>query len=211
MNGVFDKEEVAKLAYHIERNELGISGGYQDQWAASFGGFNLLKFERDGVFVQPLRLSHNFLEELENDIIMVYLGKRNIQGSSIHNDQKETMINDKEMINKILLDKRENVIEMKSALEDEDIESFGSFLDKEWQLKKLLSSKISSPYIDDIYDFAKKHGALGGKVSGAGAGGCGFFFVLPEKKTGLLSALHKIGLEEIPFKFDKNGVEAWRV
>ncbi len=166
-------EEVARLAYDIERNDMNIRGGYQDQWAAAYkGGINYLELNPAGVTVSRLQLTEDVLKRLEDNIVLVYLEQRTASGSEIHADQAKQMQLNPERIRQLLIDKRENAMAARDALLQGDTDKVGLLLHKDFELKKELSSKVSNAFIDEVYDAALAHGALGGRISGAGGAGC---------------------------------------
>jgi D-glycero-alpha-D-manno-heptose-7-phosphate kinase len=203
-NQEYDKEEVARLAYDIERNDLGIKGGYQDQWAASYrGGINLMEFTLDGVKVNNLPLSEEIISKLENNLLLLYLEPRMSSGSDIHADQCSRIEKNPEKIKEILIHKRMNTLQAKEALLNGELDNFGYLLHKDFELKKELSSKVTTAFVDDVYNTALIHGALGGRVSGAGAGGVAFFYCPEDTKEDVSLALKQKGALVMPFKFER--------
>lgn len=198
-NGVQrDKEGVAKLAYHLERNVAGIEGGYQDQWAASYGGVNYMEFTKEGVKLSPVKLNGNELEFLEENLLLVFVS-RDKEGSTIHFEQRKK---GEESI-PVLLMKRENVLRLKEAFERRRFNEIGNVLHFDWKIKKQLAPGISNQRIDEIYETALNAGALGGRFIGAGAGGSAVFFC-PGKKEDVLRALEKLGVKQIRYRFERH-------
>jgi len=187
-------EETAKLAYSIERNELKIGGGYQDQWATSYTGINYMEFLPGKVEITPLELAESFINELEKRILLVYI-KRKKTGHEVHDDLKKSSKDNLE----ILKEMGKNILFMKNVLEEEKIEKLGPLLAKDWSYKKHLIPCISNSFTDKIYEEAIAAGASGGRFVGAGAGGCAFFFC--DDKDAVLDALKKFNIRVIPFKF----------
>jgi len=202
----WDQHELAEIAFQAERLHLGIAGGWQDQYAAVFGGVNFLEFGETDNIVQPIRIHPDILMELEESLVLCDTAIAHNSGD-IHVDQKETMSSDS--IRKRV---KENVLltyEIRNHLLSGKLKNFGSTLNKAWQLKKSFSKMISNKEIDDIYEGALLHGALGGKLLGAGGGGFFMFYVPPFAKHDLLNYLKDKGLSVQPFRFEQNGLQAW--
>ena len=197
-----DKKEIAKLAYEIERFKLGIKGGYQDQYASAFGGLNFIEFSKNEIKVNPLKIKKSYLEELEKNLILIHILKRvdNIVHTKIENYIKRKETDKIEALNKT----KELAIEIKDALEKGDLNHFGELLGKAWEQKKISHPNISTPYINELYDLAKKHGAIGGKL--CGAGGFMFLYCQPDRKEFVLKELSNFGAVPMEFKFDNKGL-----
>jgi len=196
-NGIdMNKEEIAKLAYHLERNVLGISGGYQDQWASSYGGINYLEFTKNGVKLQPIQLNEYDLQKLENNLLMVFI-PRKVSGNDIHKGLKK----DSEESLALLNMKIQNIKRIRECFEKKQFELLGKLLHLDWKIKKQMTKLISNEYIDEIYTTAVNAGADGGRLMGAGAGGC-FIFHCGDKQK-VLKALEPFGAKEIRFKFER--------
>ena len=199
--------EIAKLAYKLEREELGIGGGYQDQYATVFGGINFIEFGNGWVRVNPLRMKKDYILELEKHLILVYTKDRPINGDIIEEEKKKWKEN-KEISD--ALDKtKELTHEIRYALMRGDLMRFGELLHETWEVKKRHSNLISDRYINDIYSLAIKSGAVGGKISGAGAGGFMFFYCEPNKEHRVISALQSAGLVPMSFTFYFEGLQTW--
>ena len=198
--------EIAELAFHAERIVMGLSGGWQDQYATVFGGLNYIEFRNNENIVNQLRISDDIKTELEDSLLLCYTGLSHNSGK-IHDKQKMDMLNDKQKeyakISKSI------AYDMKSRLLKGDLDNFGDLLDKAWQTKKEFSNEISSPYLDEIYDYALKNGALGGKLLGAGGGGYFIFYVPTFKKISLSQALNIKKLTTEYFTFDDVGLRHW--
>ena len=195
-------EEVAQMACDMEINKLGNPIGKQDQYAAAYGGLNYYQFNRDGsVFVEPILMSKEAYNQLEKNLIMLYVGGEH-SASSILKEQSKNMINAKE---KEKGQKRivELTYKLKYELEHNNIDAVGEILHENWIIKKTLASGISNPKFDEWYDKALKAGAKGGKI--LGAGGSGFFlFYVPEEEQEKFRKEMK-DLPEMEFKFDHQG------
>ncbi|HEV2245780.1 MAG TPA: GHMP kinase [Terriglobia bacterium] len=202
--------ETARAAYRIERDELQIKGGLQDQYAATFGGFNFMEFERDRVIVNPLRVKQEVINELEHNLVLCYTGSTRMSDGIIK-DQVGRYQDRVEDTLRGLRRQKQLAVEMKNALMQRRLNDFGELLDEAWQSKKMLSPKISNPRIDEMYDSARKAGAIGGKVTGAGGGGYMLFYCRFERKHRVAEALAKLGGIPTGFAFDFNGLQTWRV
>lgn len=198
--------DIAELAFQSERIELGLSGGWQDQYATVFGGFNFMEFKEDENIINPLRISNDILNELEDSLILCYSGINHNSGE-IHDNQKENMNQkkEKEFANMA----KDIALKMKKRLLKGQLDDFGELLHTAWTIKKNFSSKITSPFLDEIYDFALENGALGGKLLGAGGGGYFLFYVPTFRKIELINALELKGFKIDTFTFDNIGLRTW--
>lgn len=195
------KKKLANEACDIEINKLKEPIGSQDQYAAAFGGLNVIKFNTDATInVELLHLNKDIINQLENNLILFYTGEQR-KTSSILIEQKNNMSlsnkikNLKDMVNLVWI--------MRDELYKGRLEEFGKILHINWELKKELASRISNTYINEIYNKALKNGALGGKLLGAGGSGFLLFYCEKEKQDNLKKALYP--LKNFPFKFDKEG------
>ena len=204
----WDQYEIAEIAFQAERLHLGISGGWQDQYATVFGGLNFIEFNKDQNIINPIRLSEDVLLELEESLILCYTGLTHDSGN-IHNDQKKqtNKADVKERINSNV----ELTYEMRDNLLKGRLMDFGKNLHKAWMNKRSFSNKISNPALDEIYDGAIKNGAIGGKLLGAGGGGYFLFYVPPFSVHTLLKWLKNKNLYNTTFKFESKGLQSWTV
>jgi len=202
--------EIAHLAYVIERKELGIKGGLQDQYAATFGGFNFIEFSKDRVIVNPLKISQDAINELEHNLLLCYTGGTRLSARIIE-DQVGRYERGEEETLQGLRQLKEITVEMKNALLQRRLNEFGELLHHAWQNKKKLSSKITSPDIEEMYEEARKAGAIGGKISGAGGGGYLLLYCPFEKRHKVAERLKKMGGTITDFGFDPYGLQTWRV
>lgn len=211
LNLPFDDYLVAQIAYYIERKLCNLEGGMQDQYAASFGGFNFIEFyETQRVIVNPLRIKNWIICELEASLIMYYTGTSR-QSSEIIADQNNNIKNkDSKVIDSMHCVKRE-AISMKNSLLKGDFSGIVDSMQKGWKNKKNLSNHITNPHIEEIYDSAISAGALAGKVSGAGGGGFMFFFVPPANRIEVVSALGKFDGVVESCQFTSHGTQAWKL
>ena len=202
----WDLHELAELAFQAERLYLGIAGGWQDQYAAVFGGFNFMEFRMDANIVHPLRISPDVQMELEESLILCDTGIAHESGN-IHNDQREQM--KQETIRQHVQENVELTYVMRNHLLRGRLLQFGQALHQAWTLKRRLSSKISSTKLDALYQIALDHGAVGGKLLGAGGGGFFLFYAPPFKKYELVAGLEAEGLRIRPFRFEPQGLRSW--
>jgi D-glycero-alpha-D-manno-heptose-7-phosphate kinase len=201
-------EAVAELAYRIERVDAGIQGGKQDQYASSFGGFNFIEFTREATRVEPLHLLPATLYELEYALVFAYVGGQHFSSRIIERqvgnfERRETSA--VEAMDRI----KELAYEMRRALDGGDVPGFGDLLDAGWQAKKRMAEGISNPRIDAVYEVARRAGARGGKISGAGGGGFMFFVTDPVKRFAVQDALREQGAELVNFTFVEEGMRVW--
>jgi D-glycero-alpha-D-manno-heptose-7-phosphate kinase len=200
---------LAKLAYDIERNDLGMAGGKQDQYAATFGGINFMEFYENGkVIVNPLRIKDNVLNELSNNIILFYTKTSRISSEIIETQQRnvnegfESSIEAMHGIKKL-------AVSMKEAILKGEIDKMGDLLNLSWDYKKRMADGITNPRIDNLYDAAMKAGATGGKITGAGGGGFMFFYCPGNTRYNVINALEQFGGNARRYEFTKTGLETW--
>ena len=186
---------------------MGIIGGQQDQYAAVFGGFNFIEFNKDkSVKVNALKLKKNVLNELESSMVLFYTNIRRNAGQI--EKEKTSLLNKNESI-KAMHEVKETAFKMKNFLINGNIDKVAKLTDLSWKSKKSVSKLVSNSRIDQIYQIALQSGALAGKVSGAGGGGFMFFYVKPENKFKLINILNKETGYVINFKFSKEGAFSW--
>lgn len=194
------KDKLAKLACEVEIEKLGNPIGKQDQYGAALGGLNFIKFNQDGsVSHEPILMEGKTYKELQKNLLMFYTGTTRSANTILAEQTRNITSEDKA---RNLLKMCELAKDMKIALENNDISSFGKILDEGWQLKKELASGIANQAIDEAYEIAMKNGALGGKLLGAGGGGFLLFYCEEEKQEQLKKA---IGLKELDFSFERDG------
>ncbi len=195
-------EEVARAACHMEIDVLKNPIGKQDQYAAAYGGLNYYQFNKDGsVFVEPVLMSKEAFNQLEKNLIMLYVGGEH-SASEILKEQSKNMTSakDKEEGQKRIV---ELTHKLKYQLEHDNIDAVGEILHENWLIKKTLASGISNPKFDEWYDLALANGATGGKILGAGGSGFFLFYVPEEKQEKFRKAMKD--LPEMEFKFDHQG------
>ncbi len=202
----WDLHELAELAFQAERLYLGIAGGWQDQYATVFGGFNFMEFKMDQNIIHPLRIHPDILLELEESLILCDTGTPHDSGD-IHKDQRLQM--QQENIRQMVQSNVELTYRIRNHLLRGRLIEFGQSLHESWQLKRQFSSKITNIRIDQIYGEALAHGAVGGKLLGAGGGGFFLFYVPPFAKHELTNKIESLGLKIHSFRFDSEGLRAW--
>jgi len=200
--------EKARLAYTVEREDLGLKGGTQDQYAAVFGGFNFIEFRGDEVIVNPLRIPWETVQELEYNLLLCFTGGTRVSDHII-DDQTERYKSDTGSTVDSLEMQKQLAVQMKDALLRDNLTEFGELLDRAWTYKKQMSPKISNEHIDELYSEAKAHGAIGGKVTGAGGGGYLLLYCRYDAKHEVRAALAALGADAVDFQFDNVGSVTW--
>ncbi len=200
--------EVAHLASMIEREDMKIAGGLQDYYAAAFGGFNYIEFGEQ-VVVNPLRVRDYIIGELEMNLVLCFTGGTR-RSDHIISDQTERYTRSETDTLKGLREQKDLALAMKTALLKGRLDDFGWLLGQAWEAKKRMSPRITTPLIDEIYEVARKNGAAGGKVTGAGGGGFMLLYVDFENRPRVADALEKLGVTANGFSFAPLGVRAWK-
>ena len=204
-----DKYEVARLAWEIERLDVAVPGGLQDQYSASFGGFNLIEFrnEREAL-VNPLRIEPHVLQELEYNMLLVYTGATRTSARII-SSQIAGLRGGQEDVLSAMDRMKALTLEAKDALLTGRLSDFAQILHEEWQAKKRTSDAVTTPVIDEMYDEARRLGAVGGKVSGAGGGGFMFLYCPFDRRPAVTDRLRQLQGEILPMAFTPDGMQAW--
>lgn len=203
--------EIARLAYEIERIDLGLSGGKQDQYAAAFGGFNYMEFlQNDIVIVNPLKIKRWIIDELEASMLLYFTGASRESAKIIDEQKKNTSEGNNDAIEAMHLIKQ-SAVDMKLAILKGDVDGFADILRQGWENKKKMATHISNPMIQEAMDTALAAGAKAGKVSGAGGGGFIMFVVEPTKKKAVEKALSELGGFIMPFQFTEGGAHGWKI
>lgn len=201
--------DIAKLAYEIEREDLGIVGGAQDQYAATFGGFNFMEFyDNKRVIVNPLRIKNWIASELESRVVL-YFTNITREAKDIEEHKKGKLGDSKSL--EAMHAIKQDAVAMKEALFRADFDTIAQILGKSWKSKKIISDIVSNDELDRIYDLAMENGAYSGKTSGAGAGGFMFFLVDPIKKYNLIKILSQQSGYVQDFSFTKEGTKSWKL
>ena len=197
-------EKVAETSFHIERNVLQHPIGKQDDYIASFGGFNFIRFTKEQIYVEPIQINKSTFDELQENLVLFFVG----------NTRKNSIVLSSQLQN--VKEKRKETIEalhyvkglseeMNSALKQSDITHFGELLHKGWVAKKKFAKGVSNEDVDKIYDVALENDALGGKLTGAGGGGHMLFYCEKPKQDRLIEKMKNIGLKHIKFNFNRDG------
>lgn len=205
-----DSYEIAEMAYHIEREELGLSGGRQDQYSATFGGFNFIEFFDKVTIVNPLRISGDVLDELQYRLMLCFTGITR-PSAGIINDQVANYVQNNEGVVQALDRSKQLAVAMKNSLLLGNLNEFGSLLHESWIEKQKFSPLITDPHINQLYETARKHGALGGKLMGAGGGGYLLFLCEFDKWHIVAQELVRIGAQIASFAFEIHGLRTWEV
>ncbi|MFQ5605822.1 MAG: GHMP kinase [bacterium] len=202
--------ELAELAYKIERQDLGIKGGMQDQYAAVFGGFNFIEFGPSAVIVNPLRIASEIINELEYNLLLCYTGKTRLSANII-NSQIESYVQNQKSVLQAMDELKKITIELKNALLQGRLDDFGRLLHEAWINKKKMAKQITTSTIDTLYQTARENGALGGKILGAGGGGYLLLYCEFDKKHLIAEKLEALGGQIVEFTFDYHGLQTWEV
>ncbi len=200
--------DLANLAYSIEREDLKMAGGRQDQYAAAFGGFNFMEFNGEKVLVNPLRIKKEYINELEFNVLLYYTGTSRLSAEIIKNQANNVKSKNHTAI-EAMHELKKYSYEMKEALLTGKINKMGELLKFGWESKKNISDSITNPIIDNIYETAINAGATGGKISGAGAGGFFMFYCPNNSRYKVINELSKLGGEFRRFRFTNIGAESW--
>jgi galactokinase/mevalonate kinase-like predicted kinase len=194
-------------AFNITRLGLGRHVGKQDEYAAAFGGLNYMRFSRDGTTqVEPLHLDPAVLSALQSNLMLFFTGAAHHSWDILADQEKSTRLADSPTV-EALHQVKEAAILMKESLLCGDLEHFGHLLDDAWQSKKRISQRISSPRIDHLYEVARAHGVLGGKITGAGGGGFLLLYAEPGCQDAVRSAMQAEAAQEMAFAFDGQGAQ----
>lgn len=201
--------DVANYAYEIERKELGLAGGRQDQYAATFGGVNFMEFYADNkVIVNPLRIKEQYLFELENNLVLYYTATSR-SSAKIIEQQSSNVVSKKEVSIEAMHQLKHQSQLMKEALLKGKLHEFGEILDFGHQQKRKMAEGISIPLMEEIYESAKSAGASGGKISGAGGGGFMIFYCPANTKYQVIENLNRFGGHHKNYQFVKHGLKSW--
>lgn len=204
-----DPHTLAEMAYRIERVDLGIPGGRQDQYAAAFGGMSVYHFGGSRVIVEPVLNDPAALLELESSLIIGYIGDRRLLTRHLMDDQVRRLVEGDTL--RYHDETKAFVDQSVRLLRELRIADFGMLLHDAWEVKKSFSPYIASPIVDEVYALARRHGAWGGKITGAGGGGFMVFACPFERRLELEHVLSEAGVLVRPFSFVNHGVQAWGV
>lgn len=201
------KYELAERAFQTARNTLGRHVGKQDEYAAAFGGLNFINFERDGsVIVEPVDLDPQIMTQLQSNLKLFFTGSSHHSWSILEEQEQFTR---KQSVSTIeaLHEVRALASSMRDALISGSLTKFGALLDEAWYAKKRFSSRISNARIDQLYDLARRHGASGGKITGAGGGGFLLLYCEPSYQEAVRNAMAAEGIHEMTLQFDFQGAQ----
>lgn len=203
--------ETSRLAFEIERKDLRLTGGKQDQYAAAFGGFNFMEFHKeDLVIVNPLKIKRWIIDELEGWIVLYFTGASRSSARIINEQKSNTEKGNKDAIEAMHAIKQ-SAIDMKHALLKGDMRAFANILGQGWANKQRMANAITNPMIQKVFDVALDAGAISGKVSGAGGGGFIMFMVDPVKRKPVVEALGRLPGFVMPFQFTEGGAHGWKI
>ncbi|MCF8307805.1 MAG: dehydrogenase [Bacteroidales bacterium] len=203
--------DMASLAYQIERLDLNMAGGKQDQYAATFGGVNFMEFKKDNVIVNPLRIRSDYMNELAHNLVLYYTETSRLSAKIIETQSSNVLEKNEDSIEAMHKLKEQSLM-MKEALLKGHLDEIGRILDFGWQHKKNMATDISNPFIDEIYQTAMDAGATGGKISGAGGGGFMIFYCPLMTRNSVIKALQKkYGGQAKRYDYVVNGLKTWSV
>lgn len=203
--------DIAHYAYEIERSDLSLAGGKQDQYAATFGGVNFMEFyENDKVIVNPLRIRSQYIHELQNNLVLYFTSTSRESATIIKEQQKNVKEKNQSSI-EAMQQLKEQAKRMKEALLTGRLDEIGEILDFGFEQKRRMAHNISNSKIEEIYDGAKKAGARGGKISGAGGGGFMIFYCPANTRYQVVEALESFGGYCKHYQFTNHGLITWTV
>jgi len=201
------KYALAERAFHVARNVLGRHVGKQDEYAAAFGGLNYIRFNQDGsVEAEPLNLENDIERQFQNNLMLFFTGSSHHSWTILEEQEKSTR-NHSGIAIDALHEMRFAADQMREALMQGELNAIGLLMHQAWQAKKRVSGKISTPRIDQLYELARDHGALGGKITGAGGGGFLLFYCESACQPAVRAALQGEGVQEMAFSFDHQGAQ----
>lgn len=201
--------DLAKLAYDIERVDLGMAGGKQDQYAATFGGVNFMEFsDNNKVIVNPLRIKDIYLNELAHNLVLFYTQTSRFSSKIIEAQSANVINNNLKSIDAMHQLKKQSVM-MKEALLKGNLDEIGEILNFGWTFKKQMADQVSNELLDDIYNTAMANGATGGKISGAGGGGFMIFYCPGNNRSRVIESLKHFGGEAKEYEFTERGLTTW--
>ena len=203
--------DLAQLAYDIERKDCGLAGGKQDQYVATFGGFNFMEFYADGrVIVNPLRIRDEIINEIECSMLLYFTG-RSRESANIIKDQIHSAESGDDKSLQAMHRVRQSAVDMKEALLKAEIRKMAAILGESWKAKRDMAESISNSLIDEVFDNALAAGALSAKISGAGGGGFMMLFVEPTSRLDVMAALSGFDGSFYRFHFTREGAQGWSV
>ncbi|MDP1643949.1 MAG: dehydrogenase [Thiobacillus sp.] len=203
--------DIARLAYEIERKDVGLSGGRQDQYAATFGGFNFMEFHpQERVVVNPLRIKNWIISELESSLLLYFGGVSRDSAQIIDEQTRNVQQQDHTAIEAMHALKQESIA-MKESLLKGDFDGLVQSMEAGWQAKKRMAKSISNPRIEESYELAKQAGMRAGKISGAGGGGFMMMLVDPVRRMDVIRALSNTQGQIYNCHFTEIGTQGWKI
>ncbi len=204
-NETLSQRQLAEDAYFIQREILNLPIGKQDEYAAAYGGLNFIEFSENNVSVAAITIDSDVKRRLENNLLLFFTGKTR-QASAILQCQEDSIKGNDASVIDAMNKVRDNAHHINDALEEGDLNRFGSLLDEAWKCKKQMNPGVTNEHLDRIYGIAMQHGALGGKITGAGGGGYFMFYCEEDRQSKLRQALEEENLRFLDFKFAEKGV-----
>jgi len=198
------KMEVAQWATRVELEKMGMPIGYQDQFASAFGGLNFMEFDSNGARVTPIRTPPGTLEKLQSGLLLFFTGTARESSKILSRQRSATEKSEAEVLH-ALTSVRDMAHELRDTLQRGDVTGFGQILHAGWEHKKKFASGISNPEIDEAYETARAHGAIGGKIAGAGGGGFMMLYCNDGAQPAVTDALEARGLRRMDFRFEQGG------
>lgn len=207
--GAMTPHEVAEMAHLLEVEELRIGGGRQDQYAAAHGGLNFMRFTDGDVQVEPIAACEDFLREMEKHLVLIYTGKSRLSGNLIDRVMGSYRAGDRD-VTEALGNLRSAAVDMKEAIEAQDLAGVGDVMSFNWENQKRLYAEMTTLKIEALIAAVREVGVLGVKASGAGGGGCVIALAQPDREHLVVRAAEDLGGRIISFKFDQSGLCRWR-
>ena len=198
------KMQIAELACQIELGTLKMPIGKQDQYASALGGLNRLEFGPDGVKARPIKMTPSGRKALQEHLLLFFTGvSRN--STTILKDQQSSVVKDNKAVLENLHQLKELADQVGHCLECDALDDFGAILDESWQRKKRLSPNIANSAINEVYEAARRAGAEGGKITGAGGGGFLMLYCQPQNQSAVVKTLQERGIRKMNFQFEEYG------
>lgn len=202
------QDDLARLAWQIERRDLKLPGGLQDYYSAVYGGLNYMTFNDTGVEVRRLSVSGQILDELEDRLLLCFVNLTRDSGKIIEAQTERLTSGNKRTVD-AMRQQRSYADEMRRLFEAGKLGEVGELLHEAWECKKRFTPLVSTPKVDEAYEIARKHGALGGKLTGAGGGGFLLLYCPLERRSDIANAMSRTGFRPEAVKLDNTGVRAW--
>jgi D-glycero-alpha-D-manno-heptose-7-phosphate kinase len=201
-----DRAAIAERACSIEIDKLGAPIGKQDQYATAFGGLNWIEFARDGVRVEPLRLPGDTRARLERNLMLFYTGSTRSASQILQETTRLSRAGEPAVL-EALHSVQAMAVRIRAVLLEGDLEAFGRLLHETWEQKKRYARSVTNPAIDEAYALARRAGALGGKIAGAGGGGFLMLYAEPERHEAVTRALDSRGIRRMDYHFETHGAQ----